>query len=238
MKTSRRTLLKNSVATAAALSLDWRFAQRPGRDGAHRRHLRSVRPVRGRRLGRLVDRHANRDRSLQRARRRRRQIQGRPGQRGFAEQGRRRDQRGRAPDQSGKGRHHRRRLFERSRGATGGQDRGAEEDSLDHDRGRDRRVQGQEPAIRVPRADPLRSIWPGLRRLHRRARQGEARRRAEGREGRAHSRGRPLRRRRRRGRRGLFQGGRPQRRPARRIFGGGSRSVVAGDQAQARRRPI
>ena len=27
MKTSRRTLLKNSAAAAAALSLDWRYAQ-------------------------------------------------------------------------------------------------------------------------------------------------------------------------------------------------------------------
>jgi branched-chain amino acid transport system substrate-binding protein len=27
MKTTRRTLLKNTAATAAALSLDWRFAQ-------------------------------------------------------------------------------------------------------------------------------------------------------------------------------------------------------------------
>ena len=66
----------------------------------------------------------------------------------------------------------------------------------------------------------------------------QARRRAEGRQGRAHSRRRPLRRRRRRGRRALFEGGRPPRRPARRIFGGGARSVLARHQAQARRSPI
>ena len=35
--------------------------------------------------------------------------------------------------------------------------------SLDYHRGLDRRVHGQEPEIRVPRADPLRPIWPGFR---------------------------------------------------------------------------
>ena len=55
------------------------------------------------------------------------------------------------------------------------QGRGAEEDPLDHDRGLDRGVQGQEPEIRLPRADPFRPIWRGVRGLPRRERQGEAR---------------------------------------------------------------
>jgi hypothetical protein len=33
---------------------------------------------------------------------------------------------------------------------------------LDYDRGFDRRVQGQEPAIRLPRTDSFRSVRPGL----------------------------------------------------------------------------
>src|SRR6516164_4326725 len=53
--------------------------------------------------------------------------------------------------------------------------RGAEEDSFDHHRDRNVGVQRPKPSIRVPRADPLRPIWPGIRRVPRGERQGEAR---------------------------------------------------------------
>ena len=56
------------------------------------------------------------------------------------------------------------------------------------------------------------------------------------RQGRDHSRGRSLWRRRRRGQRTICQGARAAGRDARRLLGGGARSVVAGHQAQARRR--
>src|SRR5207247_674439 len=50
-------------------------------------------------------------------------------------------------------------------------------------------VQGPKPSIRVPRPDTLRPIWPGIRRVPRGKRQGVARPRAKGREGRDHPRG-------------------------------------------------
>ena len=162
MPTSRRSLLKGTAATAAAMSLDWTRAQAQGETDPHRHDLRPVRTVRGGRLGRLLGRHPDRDRSRQREGRRRRQVQGRAGQRRFPEQGRCRDQRGRAPDQPGEGRHHQRRVRQRPCGAARRQDRAAEEDPLDHHGGLDRGVQGQEPALRLPRADPFRPVWPGL----------------------------------------------------------------------------
>ena len=136
------------------------------RNGAHRHDLRFDRPVCRGRLGCLLDRRADRDRSRQREGRRRRQVQGRRRLRQFPEQARGGDQRGGTPDRPGEDRHHQRRLCELARGAARGQGRAAEEDPLDHDRGFDRRVQGQEPAIRLPRADSFRPVWPGLCRLH------------------------------------------------------------------------
>ena len=109
-----------------------------------------------------------------------------------------------APDRPGKDRHHQRRLCQLARGPARRQGRAAEEDPLDHDRGFDRRVQGQEPAIRLPRADPFRPVRPGLCGLHRRTCQGQTRHGAQGRQGRADPRGRSLWRRRRRRRRGLL----------------------------------
>ena len=162
MPTSRRTLLKNSAAAAAALSLRLDARAGASRNRAHRRDLRPDRPVCGGRLGRLLDRRADRHRSRQREGRHRRQVQDRRRQRRFTEQARRCDQRGRATDRPGEDRHHQRRLCQRARSPARGEGRAAEEDPLDHDRGFDRRVQGQEPAIRLPRADPFRSVRPGL----------------------------------------------------------------------------
>ena len=136
------------------------------RDGAHRPDLRLDRAVCRGRVGRLLDRRADRHRPRQREGRHRRQVQDRPDRRRFPEQARRGDQRGQSPDRPGKDRHHQRRLCELARGPARRQGRAAEEDPLDHDRGFDRRVQGQEPAIRLPRADPFRPVWPGLCGLH------------------------------------------------------------------------
>ena len=207
------------------------------RNGAHRPDLRPDRSVCGGRLGCLLDRRADCDRSRQREGRHRRQVQGRRRRRRFPEQARGGDQRGGAPDRPGEDRHHQRRLCELARGPARGQGRAAEEDPLDHDRGLDRRVQGQEPAIRLPRADSFRSVRPGLCGLHRRTCQGQARHGAQGRQGRADPRRRPLWRRRRRRRRGLFQGGRPSDRAQGRLFGVRARPLGAGDQAQARPGP-
>ena len=81
----------------------------------------------------------------------------------------------------------------------------AEEDPLDHDCGRDSRVQGQEPEIRFPRADPFRSIWPGVCWFHRRECQRPSSASSPScRKGCAHPRRRSVRCRRRCGRRRVF----------------------------------
>ena len=134
----------------------------PGRIGAHRADLRPDRAVRGGRVGGVLDRHADRHRPRQREGRHRRQVQGRSRPRRLPEQAGCRDQRGQPPDRPGEDRHPQRRFCQFARGPAGGQGRAAEEDPLDHDRGLHRRVQGQEPAIRLPRADPFRPVRPGL----------------------------------------------------------------------------
>ena len=87
-----------------------------------------------------------------------------------------------------------------------------EEDPVDHHRGRDRGLQGQEPALTssAPRSTPTSMAQAGDE-LPRRACQGKARHRAQGRQGGDHPRGRPLRHRRRRGRRAFMQGERASR---------------------------
>ena len=166
MPTSRRTLLKTSAAAAAAFSLDWTRAQAQAETVRIGLIYDSDRAVCRGRVGRLLDRRADCHRPRQREGRRRRQVQDRPYRRRFPEQARRGDQRGQSPDRPGEDRHHQRRLCELARGPARRQGRAAEKDPLDHDRGFDRRVQGQEPAIRLPRADPLRPVRPGLCGLH------------------------------------------------------------------------
>src|SRR6516162_4863748 len=112
-----------------------------------------------------------------------------------------------------------RRLCERARGAARRQGRGAEEDSLDHHGDRNLGVQGPKPSIRVPRPDPLRPIWPGVRRVPRGKRQGEARARAEGCEGRDRPRGWALWGGGGAGDEAIRQGARPADRAAGRLFG-------------------
>ena len=111
---------------------------------------------------------------------------------------------------------------------------------MDHDRGRHLGIQGQELPLRVPRPDPFRPVRPGGGELHRRERQGQARDRAEGREGRDHPRGRAVRGRRCRRRRAFRQGERPAGGDARGVFRDRSGPLVARHQAQAgaRRRDL
>src|SRR6516165_3730330 len=112
-----------------------------------------------------------------------------------------------------------RRVCERARRAARRQGRGAEEDSLDHHGDRNLGVQGPKSPIRVPRADPLRPIWPGIRRIPRGKRQGEARARAEGCEGRDRPRGWALWGGGGAGERAILQRARPADRAAGRLFG-------------------
>ena len=107
-------------------------------------------------------------------------------ERRFAKQARCRHQRGRKADQPGACRRHRRGVFERGRRAAREQGRGAEEDLVDHHGGRHFRLQGPQPELRVPGADPLRSIWAGRHRFFDRAREARPRRRAQGPQGRDH----------------------------------------------------
>ena len=218
MPTSRRTLLKNSAAAAAAFSLDWTRAQ------AQAETLRigviydltgpfaaggSVASSIGAQIAiDLVNEKGG--------------IGGKYKVAPIAADSQSKPDvainEAESPDRPGEDRHHQRRLCELARGPARGQGRAAEEDPLDHDRGFDRRVQGQEPAIRVPRADSLRSVRPGLCELPHRTCQGKARDRAQGRQGRADPRRRPLRRRRCRRRRGLFQAGRHSRSCSRKVI--------------------
>ena len=69
-------------------------------------------------------------------------------------------------------------------------------------------LQGQEPAVRVPPAGAFRPVRRGVLLVRRRERQVQAQEGSEGRQGRHHPRGRPLRRRRRHGQRGQVQGAR------------------------------
>ena len=140
----------------------------------------------------------------------------------------------------GQGRHAHGRLLERAVRAAGGQGRRRQEVLVGDGVHRLGRVQGQEPQVRVPPDGAFRSVRPGLVHLRHRERQGEARQGPQGRQGRHHQRGRPLRSGRRPGSRGEMQGARHPGRAQGRLRGDLDRSLRAGHQAaprQARRAP-
>ena len=237
MTTSRRSLLKRSAATVAAMSLDWTRA--PAQ--AETIRIGTIYDLSGPfaaggsvacSIGTQIAIDLVNEKGG---------VAGKykvvPINADLPEQGRCGDQRGRAADQPGEGRHHQRRLRERACGAARRQGRGAEEDPLDHDGGLDRGVQGQEPAIRVPRARsiptstarPLPASSPRTPRPSSASSPRTSRSRSSTRTGpMASASPTPAS--------GSAKENGPADRDEGRLFGHRARSLLAGHQAQARRR--
>ena len=201
-----------------------------GRRHQDRRDLRPYRRVRSRRLQGRGHRQQDRHRPRQREGRRRGPQDHHHRRRRPIQDGRC-HQRGRAAAERRQGRPADGRVLERALRADGGARRCGQEVHVGQRVRGLGGLQGQEPAVRLPPAGPFGSVRRSFVHVRGRECQIQAQERDQGRQGRHHSRGRPLRRRRGHGQRGQVQGAGPPDRAQGRLRGHLAGSVGTGDQA-------